>query len=66
MKKIFTIISLCFFQSLFSQETNSGARYSEVNEQIKPSLFSNLGESCSTPEYCGTFCSILGDDGAGQ
>jgi sugar lactone lactonase YvrE len=50
MKKIITIISLCLVQSLFSQETNQRVKYSEVNEQIRPSLFSNLGESCSTPD----------------
>lgn len=37
-------------QSLFSQKVSTKAKYSESGKLIKPSLFANLGASCSTPD----------------
>jgi sugar lactone lactonase YvrE len=51
MKKIaLYLLIIGFAPSLLSQRITEKVKYSDSGKLIKPSLFANLGESCSTPD----------------
>ena len=51
MKKLaLYFLILGFAPSLFSQKITETVKYSDSGKLIKPSLFANLGKSCSTPD----------------
>ena len=54
MKSIFknamTIIMMVYSLNLFSQETKQEITINETSRSIKPTLFADLGETCTTPD----------------
>lgn len=51
MKQLFTVLLILGTStSIFSQNINQEVKYSETTKQIKPTLFTDLGPSCSTPD----------------
>lgn len=51
MRKIFIcLLLLCSGLSLYAQEAKGEVKYIENEKRTKPTLFADLGESCSTPD----------------